>query len=89
VEALAERRRMQLRRDEAIAAAKIHKPYQYKGNDPIKKRVRNEKLRALLAGRKVPGPPKRHDAMVLKLGPKDMGFEYVEELLEEEEQEKE
>jgi hypothetical protein len=83
-EALAERRRMQLRRNEALSAAKVHKPYQYKGNDPIKKAVQNPKLRALLAGRKVPGPPKRHDAMVLKLGPKDMGFEFVEELVEDE-----
>jgi hypothetical protein len=83
-EALAERRRMQLRRDEALATAKVHKRYQYKGNDPIKKAVQNPKLRALLAGRKVPGPPKRHDAMVLKLGPRDMGFEYVEELVQDE-----
>ena len=82
--ALVERRRMQLRRDEALAAAKVHKRYQYKGNDPIKKAVQNPKLRALLAGRKAPGPPKRHDAMVLKLGPRDMGFEYVEEIVEDE-----
>ncbi|KAJ4324484.1 hypothetical protein N0V94_001224 [Neodidymelliopsis sp. IMI 364377] len=38
----------------------------YRGNDPLKRLVQNKKLRALLADKKMPGPRKKPDRMVLK-----------------------
>jgi hypothetical protein len=38
----------------------------YRGNDPLKRLVQNKKLRALLADKKMPGPRKKPDRMILK-----------------------
>ncbi|KAF2689999.1 hypothetical protein K458DRAFT_383131 [Lentithecium fluviatile CBS 122367] len=43
----------------------------YRGNDPIKLKVQNPKLRAIFADKPIPRTPKKHDEPVLRMGLRD------------------
>lgn len=61
--------------DEHVAARAPTRPRNtYKGKDKIKRAVQNPKLRAILAGRRLPRPRRKHNEPVLRMGLRDRVF---------------